>query len=166
MLASTLALSPNGDGVDDSTSVTFTLDQPVPVRVDVLQAGTVIATIFQGTLGTGPQTVTWNGTTNGAPLAEGVYELAFTVTDALGDVRQTLPVTIDVTPPVLTVVDAKRLLFTLSEPATVTLLVNGQTRVVVGEPAGTFGVPFAGQVAGVVAQAQDFAGNVSPTVSG
>ena len=166
LLASTLALSPNGDGVDDSTSVTFTLDQPVPVRVDVLQAGTMIATIFQGTLGTGPQTVTWNGTTNGAPLAEGVYELAFTVTDALGDVRQTLPVTIDVTPPVLTVVDAKRLLFTLSEPATVTLLVNGQARVVVGEPAGTFGVPFAGQVAGVVAQAQDFAGNVSPTVSG
>ena len=166
LLASTLALSPNGDGVDDSTSVTFTLDQPVPVRVDVLQAGTLIATIFQGTLGTGPQTVTWNGTTNGAPLAEGVYELAFTVTDALGDVRQTLPVTIDVTPPVLTVVDAKRLLFTLSEPATVTLIVNGQARVVVGEPAGTFGVPFAGQVAGVVAQAQDFAGNVSPTVSG
>ena len=70
----------------------------------------MIATIFQGTLGTGPQTVTWNGTTNGAPLAEGVYELAFTVTDALGDVRQTLPVTIDVTPAVLTVVDAKRLL--------------------------------------------------------
>ena len=166
LLASTLALSPNGDGVDDSTSVTFTLDQPVPVRVDVLQAGTVIATIFQGTLGTGPQTVTWNGTTNGAPLAEGVYELTFTVTDALGDVRQTLPVTIDVTPPVLTIVDAKRLLFTLSEPATVTLLVNGQTRAVVGEPAGTFGVPFAGQVSGVVAQAQDFAGNVSPTVSG
>jgi hypothetical protein len=103
---------------------------------------------------------------NGAVLAEGAYELAFTVTDALGDVQQTLPVTIDVTRPVLTLVDAKRLLFTLSEPATVTLLVNGQTRIVVGEAAGTFGVPFAGQVTSVAAQAQDFAGNVSPTVSG
>jgi hypothetical protein len=46
------------------------------------------------------------------------------------------------------------------------LLVNGQTRIVVGEPAGTFAVPFAGQVTGVTAQAEDFAGNVSPPVSG
>jgi N-acetylmuramoyl-L-alanine amidase/FlgD Ig-like domain len=166
LLASTLALSPNGDGVDDTVAVTFTLGQPAPVQVDVLQAGTVIATVFQGALGAGPQTVTWNGTANGAVLAEGTYQLAFTVTDALGDVQQTLPVTIDVTPPVLTVVDAKRLLFTLSEPATVTLLVNGGTRIVAGEPAGTFAVPFAGQVTSVAAQAQDFAGNLSATVNG
>ncbi len=166
LLASALALSPNGDGVDDSTLVTFTLDQAVPVRVDVLRAGAVVATVFQDTLGPGLQTVTWNGSANGAVLAEGDYELAFTVTDALGDVQQTLPVTIDVTPPVLTAVDTKRLIFALSEPATVTLLLNGQTRIVVGEPAGTFGIPFAGQVASVVAQAQDFAGNVSSAVSG
>ena len=166
LLASTLALSPNGDGIDDTTSVTFTLDQPAPVRVDVLQAGAVIATVLQGNLSAGAQTVTWNGTANGAVLGEGTYELGFTVTDALGEVEQTVPVTIDVTPPALTVVDAKRLLFTLSEPATVTVLVNGQTRIVVGEPAGTFGVPFAGQVTSVTAQAQDFAGNLSPAVSG
>jgi flagellar hook assembly protein FlgD len=166
LLASTLALSPNGDGVDDTTSVTFTLNQPVPVRIDVLQAGVTIATVFQGTLGAGVQTVTWNGTANGAVLADGSYQLALTVTDTIGDVQQTLPMTIDVTPPALTIVDAKRLVFTLSEPATVTLLVNGQTRIVVGEPAGTFAVPFAGPVASVTAQAQDFAGNVSPAVSG
>ena len=56
--------------------------------------------------------------------------------------------------------------FTLSEPATVTLLVNGQTKIAVGEPAGTFAVPFVGTVTSVVAQAQDFAGNLSPPVSG
>lgn len=166
LVASALALSPNGDGVDDSTSATFTLGQEVPVRVDVLRAGAVVATVFQGTLGPGLQTITWNGSANGAVLAEGAYELAFTVSDALGDVQQTLSVTIDVTAPVLTAVDTKRLIFALSEPATVTLLVNGQTRVVVGEPAGTFGIPFSGQVTSVVAQAQDFAGNVSSTVSG
>jgi len=164
--ATNLVLSPNGDGVDDATSVTFTLGQAVPVRVDLVQSGMAIATLFQGTLGAGLQSVTWNGTADGAPLADGAYQLAFTVTDALGDVQQTLPITIDDTPPVLTLVDAARLQFTLSEPSTVTLLVNGQTRIVIGEPAGAFAVSFAGQVTSVAAQAQDFAGNLSATVSG
>ena len=164
--ASTLTLSPNGDGVDDATSVTFTLGLAVPLRVDLVQAGVVIAAVYEGTLGAGPQSVVWNGTANGAPLADGAYQLVFTVSDALGDVQQTLPVTIDDTPPVLTLVDVARLQFTLSEPATVTLLVNGQTRLVVGEPAGAFTVPFAGQVTSVAAQAQDFAGNLSATVTG
>jgi hypothetical protein len=57
-------------------------------------------------------------------------------------------------------------MFTLSEPATVTLSVNDQPKIAVGEPAGTFVVPFAGTVTSVVAQAQDFAGNLSPPVSG
>jgi flagellar hook assembly protein FlgD len=164
--ASNLALSPNGDGVDDTTTVSFSLDQAVPVRVDVLATGVVLATVFDGTLGPGAEAVTWNGTANGAQLPDGAYELALTVTDALGEVQQTLPMTIDVTPPVLTIVDATRLAFTLSEPATVTLLVNGQTRIVVGEPVGAFAVPFAGQVTSVSAQAQDLAGNLSATVTG
>jgi hypothetical protein len=166
LLPSALYLSPNGDGVDDSTSVTFTLDQAAPVRVDVRRAGTLVATVFQGTLAAGPQSVTWNGTANGAPVAEGTYQLVFTAADLLGEVSQSLSVTIDLTPPTLTLVSAQRLTFTLSEPATVTLLVNGQTKIAVGEPAGTFAVPFAGAVTSVVAQAQDFAGNLSPPVSG
>jgi len=93
--ASTPLLSPNGDGIDDTVSATFVLAQAVPVRVDVLEAGVVLATVFQGTLGAGPQTITWDGSANGAPLADGDYQLAFTVSDALGDVEQTLPVTIE-----------------------------------------------------------------------
>ena len=166
LLASALYLSPNGDGVDDSTSVTFTLDQAAPVRVDLRRAGVVVATVFQGVLAAGPQSVIWNGTANGAPVAEGTYQLVLTATGPLGEVSQSLPVTIDLTPPTLTLVNAARLTFTLSEPATVTLSVNGQPTIAVGEPAGTFVVPFARTVTSVVAQAQDFAGNVSPPVSG
>ncbi len=166
LLASALYLSPNGDGVDDSTSVTFTLDRAAPVRVEVRQAGVVVATVFQGVLAAGPQSVIWNGTANGAPVAEGTYQLVLTATGPLGEVSQSLPVTIDLTPPTLTLVNAARLTFTLSEPATVTLSINGQPTIAVGEPAGTFVVPFTGTVTSVVAQAQDFAGNVSPPVSG
>jgi flagellar hook assembly protein FlgD len=164
--ASVLALSPNGDGVSDTTTVTFVLAQSVPVRVDVLHDGLSLGTVFQGQLGAGPQAVNWDGSVAGARLPDGSYELAFTASDALGDVRQTVPLTIDVTPPTLTIVDAGRLTFTLDEPATVTLLVNGQVQIVAGEPAGTFTVPFTGTVSSVVAQAQDFAGNLGARVTG
>ncbi len=164
--ASVLALSPNGDGVSDSTAVTFVLGQSVPLRVDVLRGAVPVGTIFQGQLGPGPQTVNWDGTVAGARLPDGAYALAFTATNALGAVQQSIPLTVDDTPPTLTVVDLARLTFTLDEPATVTLLVNGQVRIVSGEPAGTFSVPFDGTVSSVVAQAQDFAGNLSARVSG
>jgi flagellar hook assembly protein FlgD len=84
---STTTLSPNGDGIDDTVTLSFTLTQDVPVRVDVVQAGVVLATLFQGQPGLGPHTVTWDGTANGAPVAPGRYQLAVTVTDALGDVQ-------------------------------------------------------------------------------
>ena len=93
--ASTTTLSPNGDGVDDTVTLTYTLTQDVPVEVDVIQSGAVLATLFQGQPGLGPHTVTWDGTANGAPVAPGKYQLALTVTDALGNVQ--IPVTIDVT---------------------------------------------------------------------
>ncbi len=166
LAASSLAISPNGDGSDDVTSVAFVLAQAVPLRVDVLQAGGVRATIYQGTLGPGPQAIGWDGTAAGAVLPDGRYQLAFTVTDALGDVRQTVPITIDDTPPSLSLLDLSKLTFTLSEPAIVTLLVNGQSPIVIGEPAGRFTVPFAGPVTSVLARAQDFAGNSSASVSG
>ena len=166
LLVSAAVISPNGDGVSDSSTLTFVLSQPAPVEVDVLQAGTVVATVFAEPLGAGPQSVAWSGTVGGAPLPDGRYTLAVTVTDGLGQVRQTLPVSVDDTPPVLTLVDPQSLTFTLSEPATVTLLVNGQTTFAVGEPAGTFSVPFPGPVTSVVARAQDVAGNLSPPVSG
>ena len=57
-----------------------------------------------------------------------------------------MPLAIDMTPPTLSMLDARALRFSLSEPATVTVLVNGQMRIVSGEPAGTFSVPFTGAV--------------------
>ena len=109
----------------------------------------------------------WNGRDGtGAPFPDGAYELAATYLDAQGSVTAVLPLTLDSMPPVLTVLDPKSLRFRLSEPATVTLLVNGATVVKV-EPAGTFNVPLpAAGIATVSAQARDAAGNVSATVGG
>ena len=106
LVASARAISPNGDGVDDRLTLSFTLTQNAPVRIDVEQSGAVVATLFQGQPGLGQHTVDWDGTTNGAPLADGRYDVVVTVTDALGDVQLPLPLTIDTTPPVLTLLDA------------------------------------------------------------
>ncbi|HEV7639485.1 MAG TPA: N-acetylmuramoyl-L-alanine amidase [Gaiellaceae bacterium] len=165
--ATPIAISPNGDGINDGTTLTFSLTQSVPVRFDITQAGVVVGSPFQGELGIGPQTIAWNGTGFGAPLFDGTYQATITVTDQLGDVQLAVPITIDNTPPKLTLADKATLKFTLDEPATVTLLVNQTTRIVLAEPKGTFRVPYQGpavyQLSGT---AQDLAGNTSPVIAG
>jgi hypothetical protein len=160
-------ISPNGDGVNDGTTLTFSLAQNVPVRLDIVQAGVIVGSPFQGQLGIGPQTIAWNGAGFGAPLFDGTYQATVTVTDQLGDVQHAVPITIDNTPPKLTLVDKATLKFTLDEPATVTLLVNQATKIVLGEPKGTFRIPYQGAaVAQLSVQAQDLAGNSSPVIAG
>jgi hypothetical protein len=159
-------ISPNGDGVNDSTTFTFMLAQNVPVRLDIVQAGVVVGSPFAGQLGIGPQTLGWDGSGFGAPLFDGVYQAVITVTDQLGDVQLSVPITIDNTAPVLTLVDKGKLKFTLDEPATVTVLVNQKTRIVLGEPKGTFTLPYQGAVYQVSGIAQDLAGNISDVVNG
>jgi hypothetical protein len=136
------------------------------VRIDVEQGGAVLATPFQGQPGVGARTVAWDGTANGAPLPDGRYLVVISFSDSLGDVQISIPLTIDTVPPVLTLVDLRTLRFTLSEPATVTALVNQKTRIVLAEPKGTFTLPFTGAVLEVSAEAQDAAGNLSSVVSG
>jgi hypothetical protein len=165
--ATPLVISPNGDGVNDSTTFVFNLAQSVPVRLDIEQAGVIVGSPFQGQLGIGPQTLTWDGAGFGAPLFDGTYQAVITVTDALRDVQLPVPITIDDTAPHLALVDKKTLTFTLDEDATVTALVNQKTRLVFPEKAGTFRLPYSGPaVTQVSAEAQDVAGNISAIVSG
>ncbi len=85
--SSSAAISPNGDGLSDTLTLSYSLTQDVAVRVDVEQAGVVLANLFQGQPGLGQHVVSWDGTANGAPLPEGRYLVVVTVTDALGDVQ-------------------------------------------------------------------------------
>ncbi len=158
-------ISPNGDGIADTMTFSFMLAQNVPVRLDIEQNATVVATAFEGQLGIGPHTLTWDGTSNSVPLPDGNYVAVVTVTDQLGDIQLSLPLTIDTTAPVLTIVNAQTLKFTLDEPATVTILVNQKTRIVHGEGKGTFTIATQGAVHQLSAEAEDLAGNISAVVS-
>jgi flagellar hook assembly protein FlgD len=167
LIASVPAISPNGDGVQDSVTFSFSLAAAFPLRLEVQQNGAAVATLFSGTRGPGPQVVDWSGKdANGVALPDGSYHVVATVTDALGNIAIPVPLVVDSTAPTLTLVDPKTLRFTLSEPATVSLVVNGAAETKL-EPAGTFTVPppKAG-VQTVTAQARDAAGNVSLPVSG
>jgi flagellar hook assembly protein FlgD len=167
LISSSGAISPNGDGVLDTATLGFSLNASVPLRLELRRTGVVVSTLFNGQRGPGPQVVDWNGKdAAGVPLPDGDYEVAATVTDLLGNVTVSIPVVVDSTAPTLTLLDPLKLRFTLSEPATLNLLVNGVPEIKV-EPAGTFNVPppRAG-VQTVSAQARDAAGNVSLTVGG
>jgi hypothetical protein len=86
-------ISPNGDGVDEVATLSFTLAQAVPVQIAVVQDGTVVETLFDGTLAAGQHTVDWDGTDGlGEVLPDGSYTLVVTVTDGLGAVPVSVPV--------------------------------------------------------------------------
>src|SRR5205085_8640177 len=125
------------DGVGDTAALTVTLGRPLSVQILLEQSGAVVGAIFSGPLGAGVRSLGWNGTVNGAPVADGTYEAVVTASDPLGSIRLASPVTVDTTPPVLTPLDPAALRFQLSEPARVTATVDGQT-VVLSEPEGSF----------------------------
>ena len=73
----------------------------------------------------GPQTLTWDGKLAGGPRApDGPYTLALVVTDDVGTFTRTATVTFDTVAPRVTVISYRKLLFRVSEPATLTLMVG------------------------------------------
>jgi hypothetical protein len=166
LTASSKGISPNADGVDDTVTFGFTLSQPTSVQLTIDQNGTPVATPFDGQLPAGAASIGWDGTSNGARLPDGAYVAVLTYGDGLGTFTQSLPIAVDSTPPTLAVVDPHTLMFSLSEPATVTFVINGGAPIVLPEPAGTFQLPFDGAVTGFTASAVDAAGNKSAAVSG
>jgi hypothetical protein len=160
----TPAVSPNGDGVFDTLTVSFALARDMPARLEIRKAAAVVAGVFAGPLAAGPHVLSWDGLSAGARVPDGSYDAVVTVTNALGDVPYSLPFAIDTTPPALALLEPARLRFQLTEPATLTLLVNG-TPFAYSAPKGAFAVPWTGgTVASVSAQARDAAGNTSAIV--
>jgi len=126
----------------------------------------VVATLFVGQLGPGPQTIGWDGTSAGVRLPDGQYTAVVTATDSLATVSLLVPFAVDTVAPALVALNGPALQFQLSEPGTVSGTINGQP-VTATEPAGTFTFPWTGTPATSWSlQAKDAAGNASAVVSG
>ncbi len=100
------SISPNGDGVQDSSLVVIALQEQA-LRLVVTLEDTLSATVIDTLLDiTNPaaqsyETV-WNGTDSlGAPLGEGGYRLSFVVTGGTAPESYTRTVVVDVTKPVV-----------------------------------------------------------------
>ena len=165
-LATPAAFSPNGDGVNDTMTLSFQLTQSASVQVAIQRNGVNAATVFSAQLPPGTQTIAWDGTSAGIRLPDGDYIAVVTATTVLGTVSLLQPLTIDTTAPVLSVVDGATLRFDLSEAATVTAVVNGQS-IAVSQPRAPFQIPWtAGPVTSFTVQARDAAGNAGPRSAG
>jgi len=161
-IASARVISPNGDGRFDTLDYSFQLNAPAHVRLRILRGSSVLATPFDSALAAGPQRLTWDGDS----LPDGRYSAVLIATDTLLTVRQSVIVRIDRVAPTLRLASFRLLRFWLSEPAQVTVVLNGRPHVLAIKRAGSFRVGHAGSVRAVRAYARDLAGNQSRQVRG
>jgi N-acetylmuramoyl-L-alanine amidase/FlgD Ig-like domain len=154
-------VSPNGDGRSDSIRVSFTLAADADVVVAVRSGSAVTTTLLAGRFPPGPRTVDWNGTVAAAAVPDGRYDVVVDATTALGTASQVTKVTVDTAPPVLRLVSAFRRLATVSEPATITTVVDGKVRTFVRRKAGVFRIPAPSSYRNARVAARDLAGNIA-----
>jgi flagellar hook assembly protein FlgD len=122
-VAPTLFSAATGGSVD----VSFTLRRgPVTAALQVLRGKKLVASPLTNMFGPGRVTVQWRGALdNGRRAPDGVYTIALSVTDGATVFTRTGTVTLDSTPPKVTVLSYRGLRFRVSEPATLTLVVGG-----------------------------------------
>jgi hypothetical protein len=159
--ASAPAISPNGDGRLDSLLFSFQLQAPARVQLRILSGATAVATPLDTSLGSGAQQLAWDG----GRLPDGRYSAVVSATDSLMTVKQSLIVRLDRTAPVLRLISFRLLKFWLSEPARLTVVLNGRAYRLMRKSAGFFRVGHLGRVRSLRAFAVDSAGNQSRVVS-
>jgi hypothetical protein len=152
--------SPNGDGRADTVAFSFHLARPAHVRLDVKRGSRVAITIASLDDGVGDQTAPWDGMTPRGRLADGRYTAAVTAVSQFGTTSRAATLRIDTVPPLLRALSFRRLVFRISEPARVTLVVNGRTHVL-NVRAGLFKLRGVQRARRVVVSAEDAAGNRS-----
>jgi flagellar hook assembly protein FlgD len=138
------AFSPDGDGNQESTTVSYSISEDSPALSIVVfedDSVTVVDTLVApGAASAGSYTVVWHGTySGGGAVPEGLYLVALAAQGtALPDTSITLPVAVDNTPPAIQIL--------LSEPGIYapglegTPQVYGVTFIVSGSSA-TYGIP-------------------------
>ncbi|MFQ5511474.1 MAG: FlgD immunoglobulin-like domain containing protein [Candidatus Krumholzibacteriia bacterium] len=103
--------SPNGDGVTDSATVTYTLSDTAAVYVLIVQSDsvTVVDTLVAGVVHNPqdtPASVTWDGRSQGGPVvADGRYVVFMKAQNASAADSAYLSVAVDLTPPQVTIVN-------------------------------------------------------------
>ena len=100
LTATPTVFSPNGDGIDDAATLSFTLTQAAAVQIVAQRNGAAVATIYSGQLRAGARTVGWDGSSGGVRVPDGEVVIVVTATNALGSVSLLTTVYLDTAPSV------------------------------------------------------------------
>jgi len=157
--------SPNGDGRNDSLEVTFSLTAPADVSVRIVREGRWVARPLFASYLAGQQRFVWDGSRAAGPLRDGAYSAIVEVTDAVvGTTSVSVSFTSDTTSPRVKILPEDPLRVEVSEPALLTLRIDGAVRQREVKRAGIVRIPWSGRAARVRVVAQDAAGNSSRPV--
>jgi hypothetical protein len=88
------SVSPNGDGVSDSLTISFVLRQAGLVTVELRDGSYPLALLQAGWLDPGSHGVFWNGRLPQGPVAPGSYTVWVTVSNEVGTVTQKVPIAV------------------------------------------------------------------------
>jgi hypothetical protein len=158
------SFSPNGDGRKDVIGVTFSLAAAANVRVRIEREGRWIASPLIGSLLPGPQRLVWDGTRSTGKLRDGGYEAIVEVQDEIGEISYGVPFVSDTLAPRVRILPSTKLRVELSEPAVLTLRIDGNALRHEAKRAGIVRIPWRGSARRVRAVAWDAAGNASDPV--
>jgi hypothetical protein len=138
----------------------FQLAVPAYAQLRIVSGGSPVATLLAGDLPAGEQQVDWDG----GGLPDGRYRAVLSVTDSFTTVTRSRPLRIDRVAPVLRLRSLRSLRFWLSEPARVTLVLNGRVRRLTLKRPGSFRVGYPRTVRSLRAFTVDAAGNRSKVI--
>jgi flagellar hook assembly protein FlgD len=159
------ALSPNGDGKNDSLDVSFSLNAPAAVGIRIVREGRWVATPLNASYEAGVHHIAWNGARSSGRLRDGTYSAIVEVTDAAaGVVPVSVPFVVDTTAPRVRILPGRPLRIQLSEPASLTLRIDGAIVRREVKKAGVVRIPWSGAARRVRVVALDAAGNSSGPV--
>jgi N-acetylmuramoyl-L-alanine amidase/FlgD Ig-like domain len=152
-------LSPNGDGRNDTLSVSYGLTGTANVQLTITRNGKWVATPLVALQQAGPQTFTWDGSRNGGALRDGAFAVTVSAANELGTASFSVPFTIDTTPPRVRLVSRRPFVLSISEPATLTARIDGRVVRKKVRHASRIRIPLEGPFRRAVVSAVDPAGN-------
>jgi flagellar hook assembly protein FlgD len=157
-------VSPNGDGRFDTATFAISLAAAADVTL-TLDAGTKRIPIFSGNLPQGDQELPWSGpAADGSNVPDGVYSATITIGAPPLALSQSVPLTVDTTPPKLILVSLYPLRLKVDDRASVIAVVNGKTLKTSAKP-GVFRLAFRGTIHKLKVVVRDRAGNESKPVN-
>jgi N-acetylmuramoyl-L-alanine amidase-like protein len=155
------AFSPNGDGRRDTLAVAYSLTAPATVSIRIERDGRWVASPLVGTFAAGPHRFLWNGARATGSLHDSEYQAVVEADVGTGPVSFGVPFVSDSTAPRVRILSGVGVKVAVSEPSTLTFVIDGSSLRRVVKEAGTVRIPWPGPGRRVRVVAWDAAGNAS-----